>query len=137
MATHLNPYLSFRDDAREAMEFYRTVLGGELTMSTFGEFHVSEDPAEADKLMHANLTTPGGMILMAADTPNGQERPSASFISVSLSGEDKVELQGYWDKLSEGGTVTVPFEPAPWGDTFGMCTDRFGVDWMVNAVASS
>ncbi|KQR10962.1 VOC family protein [Cellulomonas sp. Leaf334] len=136
MATHLNPYLSFRDDARQAMEFYHSVFGGELTMSTFAEFHVSEDPAEADKLMHANLSTPGGLILMGADTPNSQERAETSNISVSLSGEDETELQGYWDGLSAGGTVAVPFAKAPWGDTFGMLTDKFGVDWMVNVVAA-
>ncbi|GEL99968.1 VOC family protein [Cellulomonas terrae] len=135
MATHLNPYLSFRDDARQAMEFYRSVFGGELTMSTFAEFHVSDDPAEADKLMHANLSTPGGLILMGADTPNTQERAETSNISVSLSGEDEAELRRYWDGLSAGGTVTVPFAKAPWGDTFGMVTDKFGVDWMVNVVA--
>ena len=132
MATHLNPYLSFRDNARDAMEFYHSVFGGDLTVSTFAEFHVSEDPAEADKLMHANLSTPGGLILMGADTPNSQERAETSNISVSLSGEDETELQGYWDKLSAGGTVSVPFEKAPWGDTFGMLVDKFGVSWMVN-----
>ena len=130
MATHLNPYLSFRDNAREAMEFYQSVLGGELNVSTFAEFHVSDDPTEADKLMHANLSTPGGLILMGADTPNTQERAETSNISVSLSGEDETELQGYWDGLAAGGTVTVPFAKAPWGDTFGMLTDKFGVDWM-------
>ncbi|WP_421733159.1 VOC family protein [Cellulomonas sp.] len=135
MATQLNPYLSFRDNAREAMEFYRSVFGGELNVSTFAEFGVSQDPAEADKLMHANLSTPGGLILMGADTPNSQERSDTSNISCSLSGEDLSELQGYWDGLSAGGTVTVPFEQAPWGDTFGMCTDKFGVDWMVNVTA--
>ena len=136
MATHLNPYLSFRDDARQAMEFYHSVFGGELTMSTFAEFHVSDDPAEADKLMHANLATPGGLILMGADTPNTQEHVTTSNIAVSLSGEDEAELQRYWDGLSAGGTVTVPFAKAPWGDTFGMLTDKFGVDWMVNVVAA-
>lgn len=136
MATHLNPYLSFRDDARQAMEFYHSVFGGELTMSTFAEFHVSDDPAEADKLMHANLATPGGLILMGADTPNTQERAETSNIAVSLSGEDETELRRYWDGLSAGGTVTVPFAKAPWGDTFGMVTDKFGVDWMVNVVAA-
>jgi PhnB protein len=135
MATHLNPYLSFRDNAREAMEFYRSVFGGELTTSTFAEFGVSDDPAEADKLMHANLTTPGGLILMGADTPSSQEHAETSNISCSLSGEDRAELQGYWDGLSAGGTVTVPFEQAPWGDVFGMCTDKFGVAWMVNVTA--
>ncbi|KRD41549.1 3-demethylubiquinone-9 3-methyltransferase [Cellulomonas sp. Root930] len=135
MATHLNPYLSFRDTAREAMEFYQSVFGGELNVSTFGEYGASENPAEAGKVMHANLTTPGGMVLMGADTPDVMELASSSAVSCSLSGEDLPELQGYWDGLSAGGTVTVPFEQAPWGDTFGMCTDKYGVDWMVNVAA--
>ncbi len=132
MSTRLNPYLSFRDTARTAMEFYRSVFGGELTTSTFGEFHASDDPAEQDKIMHAQLETDGGLTLMASDTPNSMEyRPGTNF-SVSLSGDDEAELRGYWDKLSADGTVTMPLEPAPWGDTFGMCTDKFGVQWLVN-----
>jgi len=132
VSTRLNPYLSFRDTARTAMEFYRSVFGGELTTSTFGEFHASDDPAEQDKIMHAQLETDGGLTLMASDTPNSMEyRPGTNF-SVSLSGDDEAELRGYWDKLSADGTVTMPLEPAPWGDTFGMCTDKFGVQWLVN-----
>ncbi|MBO3103307.1 VOC family protein [Cellulomonas fengjieae] len=136
MKTHLNPYLSFRDTAREAMEFYQSVFGGELSTSTFAEFQVSDDPAEADKLLHANLTTPGGMILMAADTPSSEERSSTSFVTMSLNGDDEAELRRYWDTLSTGGTITQPLEKAQWGDLFGMCTDRFGVDWMINVVAT-
>jgi PhnB protein len=131
--TVLNPYLGFRDNAREAMSFYQSVFGGDLALSTFGEFHASEDPAEADKIMHGMLTTDKGLVLMGADTPNSMEYTSGSSISISLSGEDEAELRGYWDKLSgNGGTVTVPLEPAPWGDTFGMCSDKFGVAWLVN-----
>ena len=132
--TTLNPYLSFRDNAKEAMTFYQSVFGGELNMSTFGEYHASEDPAEQDKIMHAMLTTDSGMVLMGADTPNGMNYNPGDNFSVSLSGEDETELRGYWDRLSSDGTVTVPFEPAPWGDTFGMCTDKFGVPWMVDVV---
>jgi PhnB protein len=133
MAVRLNPYLSFRDNAREAMTFYQSVLGGELTVSTFAEFHASADPAEQDKVMHAQLETPDGLVLMAADTPSGMEyRPQAG-VSVSLSGDDEAILRGYWVRLSEGGTVTMPFEQAPWGAVFGMCVDRFGTSWMVNA----
>lgn len=137
MPTQLNPYLSFRDDARQAMEFYQSVFGGELTMNTYEEFHASEDPAEKDKIMHANLQTPGGLALMAADTPNSMEFDNRSNISISLSGDDEAELRGYWEKLSEGGQVRMPFEKAPWGDLFGMCTDRFGIAWMVNVAGSS
>lgn len=133
MPTVLNPYLGFRDNAREAMSFYQSVFGGDLALSTFGEFHASEDPAEAEKIMHGMLTTDKGLVLMGADTPNSMEYTSGSSISISLSGEDEAELRGYWDKLSgNGGTVTVPLEPAPWGDTFGMCSDKFGVAWLVN-----
>jgi PhnB protein len=133
MTTTLNPYLGFRDNAREAMTYYQTVFGGELALSTFSEFQASEDPAEADKIMHGMLTTPQGMVLMGADTPNSMDFTPGNTFSVSLSGDDEAELRGYWDRLAgDGGTVTVPMERAPWGDIFGMCTDRFGVAWLVN-----
>jgi PhnB protein len=133
MTTRLNPYLGFRDDARQAMEFYQSVLGGELTVSTFGEMQVSDDPAEQDKVMHAMLTTENGMVLMAADTANSMDYArGTNAYSVSLSGDDEAALRGYWEKLSERGTVLVPLETAPWGDAFGMCTDRFGITWLVN-----
>lgn len=137
MATKLNPYLNFRDTTREAMEFYRTVFGGELTVSTFGEFHASQDPSEQDKIMHAQLVSPGGLTLMAADTPNAMEYTPGNNYSVSLSGDDESELRGYWDKLSDGGTVVMPLDKAPWGDAFGMCVDRFGVSWLVNIAGSA
>ena len=136
MTTRLNPYLSFRDNAREAMDFYHSVFGGELTRSTFGEYHASEDPAELDKIMHSMLVTDGGLALMAADTPNAMDNTPGTNFSVSLSGEDEAELRGYWEKLSAGGTVTVPLEKAPWGDSFGMCVDKFGINWMVNIAGS-
>ena len=136
MAVRLNPYLRFRDDARDAMTFYQSVLGGELTISTFGEFHASEDPADQDKVMHAQLETPDGLVLMASDTPPAMGFSPQSGVSVSLSGDDEDVLRGYWERLSEGGTVVLPFEQAPWGATFGMCVDRFGTNWMVNAGGS-
>jgi PhnB protein len=137
MTVRLNPYLSFRDNAREAMTFYESVFGGELTVSTFADFRASADPSEQDKIMHSQLETPDGLVLMAADTPDGMEyRPQAG-VSVSLSGDDEAKLRGYWERLSEGGTVTTPFEKAPWGATFGMCVDRFGTSWMVNVAAES
>jgi PhnB protein len=133
----LNPYLGFRDNARDAMTFYQSVFGGDLVLSSFGDFQASQDPAEADKIMHGMLTTDTGMVLMGADTPNSMDYTPGNTISVSLSGDDDAELRGYWDKLSvDGGSVTVPLEQAPWGDTFGMCTDRFGVAWLVNIAGS-
>jgi PhnB protein len=132
MPTRLNPYLSFRDTAKQAMEFYQSVFGGELEVSTFGDMAASEDPAEATKVMHAMLSTDSGFTLMGADTPNSMELSAGSNFSVSLSGDDDAELRGYWDKLAAAGTVTMPLEKAPWGDSFGMCVDQFGIPWMVN-----
>jgi PhnB protein len=132
MPTRLNPYVSFKDNARQAMEFYQSVFGGKLTINTYQEFHASEDPTEGDKIMHAMLEAENGITFMAADTPNAMEyRPGAN-ISLSLSGTNEKELRAYFEKLTAGGQVTMPLEKAPWGDTFGMCTDRFGVNWMVN-----
>jgi PhnB protein len=116
------------------MEFYKSIFGGELTQSTFAEFQASQDPAEQDKIMHSQLVTDNGLTLMASDTPNGMDYTPGTNYSVSLSGDDKddAELRGYWDKLSSGGNVTMPLEQAPWGDSFGMLVDKFGVVWMVN-----
>lgn len=132
MQTRLNPYLSFKDNAREAMEFYKSVFGGSLAMSTFKEYHASQDPSEDNKIMHARLDTGNGMTLMAADTPNGMEYQPGTNISMSLSGDNEAELTAYFQKLVAGGTVAEPLMKAPWGDTFGMLTDKFGINWMVN-----
>jgi len=136
MSTRLNPYLSFRDTARDAMQFYQSVFGGELTLSTFAELHASDDPAEQDKIMHSMLVTDNGLTLMGADTPNSMEYTRGTNYSVSLSGDDDADLRGYWEKLSEGATIMMPLNVAPWGDMFGMCTDRFGMQWMVNITAT-
>ncbi|MEU3948481.1 VOC family protein [Streptomyces sp. NPDC029526] len=131
MTARLNPYLSFDGDARQAMEFYRDVFGGELRLHTFGDFGQAGTP-HADKIMHGMLEGPDGLSLMGADTPPGTEYAPGDSFSVSLSGPDENELRGYWEKLSDGGTVTVPLERQMWGDVFGMCTDRFGTPWMVD-----
>ncbi len=136
MATRLNPYLSFQDNARQAMEFYKSVFGGTLNMSTFKEYQASQDPSEDNKIMHSQLEADSGVVFMAADTPNSMQYQPGNTMSMSLSGDDENELTGYWEKLSEGGTVVMPLEKAPWGDTFGMCNDQFGVAWMVNIVGA-
>jgi len=135
MTTQFNPYLNFRDTTSDAMDFYQSVFGGELTKSTFAEMRASEDPAEQDKIMHSTLVTDQGWTLMAADTPNSMDYRTGTDFALSLSGKDEGELRGYWDKLSGSGTVTAPYAKAPWGDMFGMCVDKFGVHWLVNASA--
>ena len=132
MQSKLNPYLNFRDNTRAAMEFYQAVFGGKLLMNTFKEFHASQDPSEDDKIMHAMLEAENGITFMAADTPNSMEyRPGTNY-SMSLSGDNEAELRVYFEKLSAGGVIAMPLEKAPWGDTFGMCFDKFGIQWMVN-----
>jgi PhnB protein len=136
--TTLNPYLSFRGTAKEAMEFYQSVFGGELTLSTFGENNMSDNPAEQQWIMHGQLESPNGLTLMGADTPTSMSYTPGDNISVSLSGpnEDETELRGYWEKLSDGANISAPLDQAPWGDIFGMCTDKFGVNWLVNIAGS-
>lgn len=134
MTTALNPYLNFPGTAREAMTFYQSVLGGELTISTFGEFG-AKGPG-ADGVMHSHLQCDAGTF-MASDLPPGQEDGYVvgTNFSMSLGGEGE-DLGRYWEGLSQGGTVTMALERQMWGDDFGMLTDRFGVQWMVNIAGS-
>lgn len=131
MASRLNPYISFDGNAREAMEFYRDVFGGTLTTNTFAEFGMTE-PGQAEKIMHALLETDAGFALMGADTPPGTPYQPGNTVAISLSGDDAEELRGYWDTLTDTGSIAVALEPQMWGDEFGMCTDRYGTSWMVN-----
>jgi PhnB protein len=132
MPSRLNPYISFRDNARQAMEFYQGVFGGTLSLMTFGDMGTPGGEPEADKVMHGMLETEAGFTLMGADTPPGMDFNPGNTMAVSLSGDEDQKLRRYWEQLSSGGTVTVPLEQQMWGDTFGMCADQFGVTWMVN-----
>jgi len=139
MTVTLNPYLNFNGNAREALEFYQSVFGGEAFISTFADIPMpgyEPGPDEANKVMHGSLHGgEHGITLMLADVPPHMTyEPSTT--SLSVSGDDGDTLRGFWDKLSDGGTVGVPLAEAPWGDIFGMVTDRFGIPWMVNIVKS-
>lgn len=136
MATRLNPYVSLPGTARQAVELYASIFGGEPTVMTFGEAGAADAPF-ADQVMHAHLEAPGGLTLMVADMPPGTEHSPGNDMAISLSGDDADELRRWWEALSDGGTVQVPLEPQMWGDVFGMCSDRFGVTWMVNIAGSS
>ncbi|MFK0259642.1 VOC family protein [Streptomyces sp. NPDC090445] len=132
MPSRLNPYISFSGDAKQALEFYKEVFGGDLSVHRYADFGSEAPPGYADKVMHGTLETAGGFTLMGADNPPGAEHTPGNTMAISLSGDDAGELRGYWDKLADGGTVSVPLEKQMWGDVFGMCTDRFGTTWMVN-----
>jgi len=135
MTVKLNSYIGFKDSAKEAVEFYQTIFGGQVYSDTFEKFASSEMPvAEEDKqkIMHAYLKGDNGIELMMADTPTGMSYQDGARITLTLNGDDETTLRGYWDKLAEEGTITMPLGKAPWGDTFGMLTDKFGVHWMID-----
>lgn len=129
----LNPYIHFKDNAKEAMEFYNSIFGGKLTVNTFKEFHAQVDPVEENLAMHSMLEGDNGVVFMAADSPKhmGPYKETAG-VSMSLSGDDTDTLTDYWNKLSAEARVEQPLEKSPWGDTFGMLTDKFGIRWIVN-----
>ncbi|GHF10449.1 VOC family protein [Pseudolysinimonas yzui] len=137
----MNPYLNFRGQAKEALEFYHSVFGGELTVSSFAEMGMDDVPeAERGLVMHGQLETPAGFTLMASDVPSHMDYVAGTNqFSISLSGpsDDDAELRGYWQKLGEGATIVEPLATAPWGASFGMLTDRFGIAWLVNISADA
>jgi PhnB protein len=131
--TKLSPYLNFRDNAREAMEFYQSIFGGELSIHTFKDYHAAQDASEENLVMHAALESKS-IMFMGSDTPKRMEYTAGTNFNMSLTGEmsDEVELRSYFEKLAEGGKVSMPVEKAIWGDIFGMCTDKFGIQWLIN-----
>lgn len=130
MSSELNPYLNFNGNARQALEFYASVFGGNLNLNTFADF--GNQGADADRIMHGQLQTDAGYTIMGADATSDMDyQPMAGF-SVSLSGDDGDTLRGYFEKLSAGGTTTMPLQKQVWGDEFGMCIDQFGTSWLVN-----
>jgi len=131
MSSRLNPYLNFNGNARQAMEFYANVFGGNLSLSTFAQFGASDSP-DAERIMHGMLETDAGYVIMGADITSDMEYHPMTGFSVSLSGDDADILRGYWEKLSASGTTTMPLQRQVWGDEFGMCVDEFGVSWLVN-----
>lgn len=135
MTVRLTPYLNFRGNAPDALEFYQSVFGGTLNLSTYGELSEFDDVAEASKIMHGIVSGDHGLVLMGADVPGSMEIAPNS--SVALTGDDEAVLRGWWDGLIDGATVAEPLTKAPWGDTFGLLTDKFGVPWMVNIDGSS
>lgn len=130
MTSVLNPYLQFKETAKEALEFYQAALGGELQLMTFGQMGM-EGP-EAEKIMHGQLETTAGFTLMGSDTPEEMEYTPGGNISISISGDEPDAMRGYFEKLSEGAEVTMPLALQQWGAEFGMLTDKFGIRWMFN-----
>lgn len=129
-----NPYLSFRDNAREALAYYQSVFGGETEIHTFAEFDASQDPEEQEWVMHGQLESPAGLTLMMADTPKSMEYTPGGSMSISIGGflDEKSDMERFWDRLCDGGRIDMPLERAQWGGIFGMVVDRYAVTWIVS-----
>ena len=127
-----NPYLFFSGDCAEAFQHYQAVFGGELNVMKQSD--VPEDSrtpgASADSVMHASIKL-GDSFLMGSDDPTGSGGPMAG-VAVAYTSADEAEGKRVFDGLADGGEVTAPFGPTFWSKGFGMCTDRFGVPWMVD-----
>lgn len=133
---HMCPYLNYRDSAREVMDFYASVFGGEVTRSTLGEYGMGTTDEENARIMHSQLVVDGKTMLMAADTPDSMEvAPSTTTLAIFGGQAEDATLREWWAALAEGGTVPQPLETAPWGDAFGQVVDRFGTPWYFNIAA--
>ncbi len=130
---HLNPYLLFNGNCAEAFKFYEQTLGGKIeALMTFNGSPAAEHapPEWGDKILHASMVI-GDQRVMASDAPPGQyKQPQGISVSIGLNDRDKGER--IFNALAEGGTTTMPFAKTFWASGFGMCTDRFGIPWMVN-----
>lgn len=130
--TLLVPYLNFDGTTtRAAMEFYKGVFGAELTMQTFGEAEMSKSDKDKDYIVHADLKTDNFSFMASSGYPDVAVKFGDN-INMSLVGSDETTLRKYFDDLSAGGEIKMPLEKQFWGDIFGMTTDKFGVNWMVN-----
>ncbi|MDE0659960.1 MAG: VOC family protein [Gammaproteobacteria bacterium] len=136
----LSTYLTFDGNCREAFEFYRSVFGTEfVVLTTFAEAPEDMDVPNAhrDKVMHVTLPI-GSSVLMGSDNdPSGSPVVVGNNFSISVDTEGRQESDDLIGKLSAGGTVTMPMQETFWGSYFGMCTDRFGINWMVSCHLSA
>ena len=133
----LNTYLTFKGDAEEAFNFYKSVFGGEFSiLQKFRDMPGNEGMSipDLDKIMHVTLEIPGGMILMASDDLESMGRPfiQGNNISLSLTVASEAEADQLFTALSAGANVTMPMEKTFWNAYFGMLTDSFGIHWMIN-----
>jgi PhnB protein len=135
MKTALIPYLNFNGiDTATAMKFYQGIFGGELKMSTFEESGMAKNDTEKDYIMHAELKTEDFSFMASSGQP-GIPIKFGDSVSLSLIGTDEAGLTEKFNKLSVGGEITMKLEKQFWGDIFGMLTDKFGIQWMVNITA--
>lgn len=135
MSVTTTPHINFRGQAREALEFYRSVFGGDISIATYSDIHAVEDPAQADHVAFGRLDAPSGFTLMAYDVqPSKDYDPGTNSFYITLQGTDGDEIQPLWNSLAtEAQAVLAPLASAPFAALYGMLTDRYGVTWIVGA----
>ncbi len=129
------PYLAFDGKCAEAMHYYEQVFGGKIKFMMSGAQAPIKDPmmeAFGDRIMNCQFEMPGGMLLMGGDCPPGMPFPGIHGVSIALQYNTADEGEAIFDKLADGGSVTMPYAPTFWADKFGMVTDKYGVHWMIN-----
>ena len=146
MAISTTTHLNFRGDARAALEFYRSVFGGQLTAVAYADFGMPKELPDADKIVFGQVTAENGFAIMAYDVPsqapaavtpaattreNGVTLTGERFF-VSVRGETAEEVSALWDKLADGADLIEKYAPSQWSPGFGMLTDRFGVTWILD-----
>ncbi|MCW2037673.1 VOC family protein [Xanthomonas campestris] len=137
---HVTPYLNFNGHCREAFAHYQRVLGGELMLMTYSQMPqdtrddgcADVSAAAPDQVMHVTLAAGEAPLLMGSDMPPGQHAPGGSNIAVALNFDDNAEAERVFAALAEGGQIGMPMEETFWAERFGMCVDRFGIQWLVN-----
>lgn len=138
MSVQTTPHINFRGDARNALEFYNSIFGGEIALATYGDIQSAEDPSQTDQIAFGRVTAPNGFDVMAYDV-----QPSKGFdkginpFYITLQSDDEVEVRTGWDALADGAKETlIPLGPAPFATLYGMLTDRFGVTWIIGLMAA-
>lgn len=131
--THLN----FRGQARQALEFYQSVFGGQITLVSYQDVGNVQHPSDADQVMWGQVSADNGFRVMAYDVPAGKPwNAGENAFFVSLRGETAAEITAHWEKLSAGATIVQALAPAQWTPLYGMLKDRFGVVWVLDVAVA-
>lgn len=133
MSVQTTPHVNFRGQARQALEFYKTVFGGEIVLATYADIHSVEDPSEADHIAFGRVTAPNGFDIMAYDVQSSKRYDAGENpFYITLQGTDENEIKNGWDALAGSAkAILVPLGPAAFAPLYGMLTDRFGVTWII------
>ena len=127
--THIN----FDGQARAALEFYRSVFGGDLVLVTYGMAHSADQVDDPERIIFGQVTSPEGFSVMAYDVQHERRyAPGEHPFYISVRAQSDEEAGAIWSKLTDGATIITPFAPSQWSSRYGMATDRFGVTWFVD-----